>query len=160
MRIHQHNGVRSFKRDLRSFDIALAVKAALGQQAEMFLSDAVLATQAIVADDGESTVAAPLYSYQAVARALPFEIDGMVYSVPPAETRAYRKSLKIVVAPGRLEDHAPPQRSRRGNGALEAKLSELAQFTNVFALREEARKYMDARLETIEKRLDAIEKLQ
>ena len=140
--IHESNGVRSFRADNPlAAEIKSAVKLAGGSA---YLSDVAAVIGGV---------------YQTVERSLPFEADGLVYRVEsPGATKAYRKTKKIVARPGRLEDHAPVKRRSSIEARLEARLSELAAFTNVFALREEARRYMESRLSAIEARLAKLEK--
>jgi hypothetical protein len=164
--IYESQGVRTFRRSMRTIDLALTIHQALGTKATrrdgtslvnwMYLADLVK----MLAPVEGSPIPCPAL-YQATQRTMPFEIDGLVYSVEsPTETRAYQKSKTVVARPGRLEDYAPVRDVPKGtmDARIEAKVAELAQWTNVFALREEARKYMDARLGAIEKRLSIVEK--
>ena len=161
MRILEVDGVRTFRRELRAVQLAQAIGKALGGRPEAYLSDIVKAMDWPYTIDPLTTAA-----YQATARALPFEIAGVVYTLESGEApRAWRKSKTIVARPGRLEDYTPPstgsgrEKARAPIDArIDARVGELAQWTNVFALREEARKYMDARLGAIEERLSIVEK--
>lgn len=106
-------------------------------------------------------ILSPAAAYQAVQRSMPFEIAGLVYRVESeGQTRVYQKSKRIVVSPGRLEDYAPahPKKATTIDKRIDARLKELEGWTNVFALREEARRYIDAKLEAIEERLQKLER--
>jgi hypothetical protein len=163
MKIYEFEGVRTFRRDVRSIRLARAIQAAMKGLDEALLAKVVRA----LVWPGDDEVS-PVARYQAVRRAMPFEIDGVVYNVvadfplrqflkPGAAVRFAPRTQNVVIRPGRLEDYAPQSEPPKRD-AISVKLKELAQWTNVFALREEARKYMDARLEVIESRLSIVEK--
>ena len=158
MKIHESEGVRTFRRDVRSVNIAKAIHAlfTVRELSQRYLSDLEKELDWWAA--GHMTEAA---RYQAVQRSMPFEIAGLVYRVESeGQTRVYQKSKRIVVSPGRLEDYAPtrPKKATTIDKRIDARLQELEGWTNVFALREEARRYMDARLEAIEERLQKLER--
>ena len=164
MKIHESEGVRTFRRDVRSVNIAKAIHALFDREIaprrfikeSLYLSDVLQGLNWGGPDDLSSAAA-----YQAVQRSMPFEIAGLVYRVESeGQTRVYQKSKRIVVSPGRLEDYAParPKKATTIDKRIDARLQELEGWTNVFALREEARRYMDARLEAIEERLQKLEK--
>ena len=141
MKIQESQGIRTYGRGLRSILLAKRLtREDLGY----------------LADVAESLG----HSYQSVERVLPFEHDGFVYRiVSDAPTKPYRKTKRVVAELGRLEDFPPARAARKPSleAKIDARVGELAQWTNIFALREEARRYMDARLEAIEVRLEAIE---
>lgn len=148
MKIHVSSGVRTFRKDLRSVDMSLSIKSALGGATEAWLSDVA------------RSIGPDAATYQAVQRSMPFEIGGMVYSVEnEGQTRAYHKSKKIVVRAGRLEDYAPRREKAKTtlDKKIDARLAEIEKFVNLYALREEARRYMDSRLDAIERRLTDLE---
>ena len=150
MKIHESHGVRTFRRDMRSIELALEIRDRVRAASEAYLSDVAAA---IVTPN----------AYQAVERVLPFETGGMVYAVESdGPTRAWRKTRRIVARPGRLEDCEPRRAPAPGGLAarVEARIAEAEKFTNVFALREEARRYMDGRLAAIEARLAELERSQ
>jgi hypothetical protein len=146
MTVQERDGVRTFRRDFRSIELARAIHVVLRSRTELYLVD-------LAKELGES--------YQTTERVLPFEIGGMVYLVvSETQTRVYQKSKKVVAKVGKLEDYAPrrPAPKTTLDRKIETKLAEIEKFVNLFALREEARRYIDARLEVIEARLMQVER--
>jgi hypothetical protein len=95
-------------------------------------------------------------AYLRLERALPFEVDGMVFI---AMTQRGHKIVSAVA--GKLESVSPklverdpvsrPRLSQLVDETVDKRLKELEGWVNVFALREEAFRYMEG----VEKRLEA-----
>ena len=157
MRIFEQGGIRSWRRNAESLEAARAIAAevrrlASAGVADPFLSDVVATLRAARVLGLDQCKAAA--AYQVVARALPFEAEGRVYRIEGERQEGkplYERVKRIVSAPGRLED-VPPTR-RPGDSLdrrIEDKLGELTPLANVYAMREEARKLVDAKLGAVE----------
>lgn len=102
---------------------------------------------------GDMTIAA---AYLRIERALPFEIDGHIFFIT---TKRGHKGVSAIA--GKLEEFPPervdrppvrrPQLDAMVSSAVDQRLKELEGWVNVFALREEAFRYMEG----VEKRLEA-----
>ncbi len=100
-------------------------------------------------------------AYLRLERALPFEVDGSLYFIA---TDRGQKIIKQIA--GRLES-CPLERAARTtarpklaaivNEAVDKRLSELEGFVNLYALRQEAWRYMQSVEARLEARIAALE---
>lgn len=153
MHVFEFDGIRTFRRGADSGALTQAVAAAVADLERLglscvFLADVVGRVRA-AGLLGNLKAAA---GYQSVSRCFPFEKGGEVWRIEGGSRGGrYEKVKKVVHAPGRLEAFEP---SREGqvtlNQRIESKLAELGQWTNIYAMREEAKKYMDGKLGAFE----------
>jgi hypothetical protein len=106
----------------------------------------------------------PPASYQAISRAVPFEYEGLLYRRVKVgdQGKMYEKTQALKFEPGRLVADTKPEKGpkslkARVSEAVEAELAKAEPFANVFALREEARKYIDAKFAALESRVAKLE---
>lgn len=171
MKVYVSEGVRTWRRGVESAALALELVrvfadlksvGAWEESRGCWFADIVSALRAAHPElDGMT----PAGSYQAVERCLPFEHAGLVYRTVTvgSQGRMYDKTKGVVASPGMLESCAPVSKrqkslARRVEEAVAEKVAEVEPFANLYAMREEARRYMDARLSALEARVAELEK--
>ena len=172
MRIYDIEGFRTFRRGYESVRIARALVGVCAGLKRVgawevtrgcWFADVV---NRLRTDDAALGAMSPPASYQAIERCLPFEHEGVVYRVKVGgkQGRMYDKTKGLVFEAGSLADlipgskAAPKSLKSRVAAAVAEKVAEVEPFANLYAMREEARRYMDARLSALEARVAELEK--
>jgi hypothetical protein len=170
MKIYENLGVRTYRRGFESARIALAIVrvaadlkrvGAWTEERGCWFADVV---NRLREDDATLGAMLPPASYQAISRAVPFEYEGLLYRRVKVgdQGKMYEKTQALKFEPGRLVADTKPEKGpkslkARVSEAVEAELAKAEPFANVFALREEARKYIDAKFAALESRVAKLE---
>ncbi len=173
IRVYESEGIRTWRRGLESVRIARAVVVAVEglrflqiwkEDAGCYFADVVLRLRAENVEGLKNVK--PATSYQAVERSLPFECGGWLYWIEKGEeqTKKYERTKRLRRRRGRLEELEGEERTgQKSLGArvreeVDARMMELEPLKNVYAMREEARRYMDAKFGALEARIAELEK--
>lgn len=136
--------IRLYRRDQTAAELALWASDFPG----MTLMEVA---QKLAESSGLSTAAA----YLRLERLFPFEIDAVAFGLDAHKRIEYLPGQRL--DDWRAPDRAPKSKDASIDTAVDAKLRELEGWVNVFALREEAWRYMQGIENRLTKRIEALE---
>ena len=136
--------IRLYRRDRTAAELALWVSDFPG----MTLMEVA---QKLAESTGLTTAAA----YLRIERLFPFEIDAVAFGLDAHKRIEYLLGRRL--DDWRAPDRAPASKAPSIDATIDAKLRELEGWINVFALREEAWRYMQGVEDRLTKRIEALE---